>query len=239
MLLAETLKETAARLGFHVVRNYQNPNHTLMGLKRFDFRTVLDVGANAGQFARFIRGHFPQATLHCFEPIPRAFQELSAWTSQDGNAYAVQMALGDSAGSIDINLHSDHSTSSSVLSTSEHCQALFPFTARQEKISVPMGRLDDYIAALPSPLSPNVLLKLDVQGFETFVLRGAPRLMRSVTACIAEVSLDVLYVGQSRFSDIFRIATESGLEYAGNLSQMYGADGHVISFDAVFQRASV
>jgi len=237
MPLTEVLKNTAAKLGFHVVRNYQNPNHTLMGLKQFDIRTVIDVGANSGQFARFIRGHLPSAAIHSFEPTPQAYEALLAWARQDGNVFPVQMALGEASGTIDINLHSDHSTSSSLLQTSEHCESLYPFTARQERISVPLGRLDDYVGALVLPLSAGILLKLDVQGFEAQVLRGAPLLLRRVDVCIAEVSLDVLYIGQSRFSDIFNIVGGAGLEYAGNLTQMYGDDGHVISFDAVFLRA--
>jgi hypothetical protein len=46
-----------------------------------------------------------------------------------------------------------------------------------------------------------------------------------------------LYVGQSSFDEVFALTSAAGLSYAGNLAQMYGDDGHVISFDAVFLRS--
>jgi FkbM family methyltransferase len=236
MTLSQTLKTLAARFGFHVVRNYQNPAHTLLGLGRTEFRTVLDVGANTGQFARAMSSNFPRATFHCFEPTPVAFEALSTWASTQQRIIPVQLALGEHAGILDMNLHTQHSTSSSLLATSAHCEALYPFTAAQATISVRVERLDDYVAALRAPLAGELLLKIDVQGYEAQVLRGAPRIVSQVRACIVEVSLDELYHGQTRFTDIASLMQAGNLEYAGNFEQTYGDDGRVVSLDAVFAR---
>src|SRR5258706_14772622 len=45
-------------------------------LQRQGFRTIVDVGANEGQFAHLARMAFPQAALHCFEPLPDCFAKL-------------------------------------------------------------------------------------------------------------------------------------------------------------------
>lgn len=236
MPLSQSLKDTAALLGFHVVRNYQNPAHTLMGLKRFDIRTVLDVGANSGQFARYIRKHLPNATLHCFEPIPEVFGVLDAWARGQQGIIATQLALGAESGSAEMNVHSAHSSSSSLLATSPLSAELYPFTVSQTRISVRVDRLDDYVRRLERPLTNDILLKLDVQGFEAAVLRGAPVTLAEVRACIVEVSTVPLYDLQSTFKEIHDLMSATGLSYAGNFSQVYAADGRVLFLDAVFVR---
>lgn len=230
------LKTLASKVGFHVVRNYQNPAHTLMGLPHDSFGTVLDVGANSGQFARAMYRRFPKATFHCFEPTPAAFLELAAWAGRQKRVNAVHIALGDKADTVEMNLHTQHTTSSSLLPTSEHCKELYPFTTAQTRVSVEMKRLDDYVLGLSSPLVPGVLLKIDVQGFELKVLYGAVQVLSQTNACIIEVSLDELYLGQARFEQIVAFMDANDFRYAGNFNQAFGADGHVISLDALFMR---
>lgn len=58
-------------------------------------------------------------------------------------------------------------------------------------------------------------------------------------ACIAEVSLDKLYEGQAGFYKIVALLHELGFRYAGNLSQVYAKDGHVIYIDVVFIKSEV
>jgi FkbM family methyltransferase len=230
------IKALIARVGYHVVRNYQNPLRTLMGLKRYRIRTVLDVGANSGQFARYIRAHIPDAEIYCFEPVPTAFVELSAWARSRRGVFPVQIALGDRSGSAQMRFHTEHSPSSSLLDTTDLCKSLYPFSANHEILTVRLERLDDYLAELGHPLKDDLLLKLDVQGFEAAVLRGAPITISKVRACIAEVSVDTLYLGQSDFPEIVSCMTAAGLHYAGNLDQAYDNDGHVVSLDALFLR---
>jgi FkbM family methyltransferase len=236
MTISESLKDLAAWMGFHVVRNRHNPTHTLMGLRNYDFGMVFDVGANRGQFARTIRRTFPHAIFYCFEPTPAAFEQLSIWASTQERVVPVQLALGARPGILEMNVHKMHDTSSSLLSTTAHCETLWPITAAQSIITVQIERLDDYVNMLSLPLVGEILLKLDVQGYEAEVLRGAPQLLAQVRACIVEISLDQLYEGQCRFADIFELMTSAGLQYAGNFDQYYGTDGHVIYLDAMFTR---
>jgi FkbM family methyltransferase len=235
-MIIQTLQGLAAKLGLHVVRNHRNPSHTLMGLGRFDFETVLDVGANSGQFAQEMRPRFPRATFHCFEPGPTAFKDLSAWAMTQRNVLPVQLAIGDKPGRLDLNVHTDHTTSSSLLATTSHKESLYPFVVAQSKVQVRMATLDHYISELAEPLRGQTLLKLDVQGYETPALRGATQTLSKVRACIVEVNIDELYEGQSRFADIVQLMSAAGLDYAGNFNQEFATDGHVIFLDAVFVR---
>ena len=239
MTVSAKLKNVAAAFGYHVVRNHNNPEHTLMGLARFGFDTILDVGANAGQFAGEIRKRFPSAKLFCFEPVPEPFAKLSEWAAQDGRATAIQTALGDVPGHLEMFVHTDATPSSSLLQTTAQTQSLYPTTKNQHKIVVDIQRLDDWAAAQKLALTGNILLKIDVQGFETKVLRGAPNILQHIKAAIVEVNIEQLYEGQSRFSDIVQLFDAAGLGYAGNLSQACAADGRIVFVDAVFLRPSL
>lgn len=236
MKLSAVMKRFASNVGVHIAKNYQHPPNTLMGLPKNRFATVIDVGANRGQFARTIMRHLPNANYYCFEPTPDAFEELQKWAHQRNNVIPINAAVGEDAGVISMNLHEKHTPSSSILDTTTHCHAVFSFTAQQSKVRVNVVTLDGYFSADPAKLRKEVLLKLDVQGYELPILIGAKNLLDDVRACIIEVCLDPLYQGQSRFEDIFDVLRRHQFQYVGNYEQLYGHDGHVISMDCVFLR---
>jgi FkbM family methyltransferase len=235
MTIKSTLKKVLAHAGVHVTHIRENPQHTWLGLPAIPFNVIVDVGANEGQFAREARKKFPMSRIISFEPGPRAFARLKAWADQDGNAEAINMALGDSAGEVVLNLHPQHSESSSLLSTTPLSHELYPVTVQQQPVPVKVETLDTLFGS-ELQISGDVLLKLDVQGFEVKVLEGARQSLSKVRACIAEVCLDPLYEGQSSFEEIVELCGAAGLKYRGNVSQVYANDGHVIYLDALFLR---
>ncbi len=86
--------------GVDVIRWYKAPESTLLGLTEYDIRTVLDIGANIGQSARFYRQTFPKARIYSFEPLPAVYESLDAWAQrQNSKAKALNIALGGPYGS--------------------------------------------------------------------------------------------------------------------------------------------
>ena len=228
------VKMALARAGIDIRRLEENPAHNLLGLRRLGVRTILDIGANEGQFAREALKRFPQARVYSFEPLPSAFAQLASWASGVDRVTPINVALGDCDTEMTINLHSDHSPSSSLLKRTDLSVELYPFTAAQKSVTVPVRRLDNLAAELS--LEPPLLIKLDVQGYESRVIKGGEAVLAAAAACIAEVSIDALYEGQSTFSEIFAALDRLSFKYAGNLSQVHAPDGHVIYLDAVFLR---
>jgi len=220
------------------MRLSKSPRQTLLGLRCYPIRSVIDVGANVGQFARYVHTVFPQARIYCFEPLPAAFRELAAWAGgQTGTVVRTfNVALGDSKGTASMFHHTDFTPSSSLLPTTGRNTELYPFTERQEQISVLQTTLDDAIATLGEPLIDDVLVKLDVQGYEDRVIKGGWATLARARACIAEVNIEALYEGQTSFSDLLLALAKLGFRYSGNLDQEYGDDGRVIFFDTVFTR---
>jgi FkbM family methyltransferase len=236
--LSAISKKIGFKLGLHIAKRHHYPPYTLMGLDRTSIRTIFDVGANAGQFAKSIRRLIPNAHLYCFEPTESAFEALAKWASTTPDVHAERLALGEQSGVVAMNVHTGHSTSSSLLETTRHCHDLYPITAQQATLHVQMERLDSFVARLPSEPSAEILIKLDVQGYETNVLRGAPKTLERTKACIVEVSVDELYEGQSRFEEIVSLMSAAGLSFAGNFDQLYDRDGHVVSMDCFFLRSA-
>ena len=226
----------AALFGVHVARLSKQPATTVLGLTHRPIDLVIDVGGNSGQFAQIARAKFPGAHIISIEPLPGPFAQLEGWAKNDGNTTALNIGVGEVDAVLPINLHVDHSPSSSMLSTHGGGLGIFPQMTRQETIKVPVRRLDDVLAEIGRPAGPNTLLKLDVQGFEEYVLRGAPETLRKVSALLTEVSIDTMYEGQAEFFNLCQLAYSAGLRYAGNYSQYPANDGHVIFLDACFTR---
>ena len=226
-----------ARFGLKLSRLRNDPHTTLLGLRSRPIRSVVDVGANVGQFARWARRLFPDAALFCFEPQPEVCQELRRWALEQRKPVTVfELALGDTSGFVNMLAHAAHTPSSSLLKTTPLTSALYPQTREQREIRVALSTLDAAIAPSMDELADDLLVKLDVQGYEDRVIAGGESVLRRASACIVEVNLDGLYVGQPTFERIAAQLNALGLQYAGNLEQAYGPDGHVVFLDALFLR---
>jgi len=208
-----------------------------MGLRRMGIRTILDIGANAGQFAREAAQWFPGVTMYSFEPIPRAFAALQAISlPQIGEFRALHCALGAANEEVEMNETVNDTTSSSLLKTTREFTDWLPKLQKQASTKVRVRRLDDVVSEENLALVPDILIKMDVQGFEDRVIRGGPNTFAQARACIVEIILDSYYEGQATFFGLTQQLQAIGLDYAGNFGQYHHEDGHVAVIDAFFLR---
>ena len=135
-----------------------------------------------------------------------------------------------------MNCHLDHDASSSLLPTTRTAESLYPFTRRQKTVSVPVGTLDNVLHEESTPIVPDILIKLDVQGYEEHVIRGGEKTFGEASACFIEINIDRLYRGQADFKQLVVLLDSFGLRYIGNLEQNYDEHGRVIFLDAIFAR---
>ena len=142
--------------------------------------------------------------------------------------------MGDRDREIEMNLHKMFSASSSLLSTTELSNRKYPMTQKQEKIMVTQKKLDDILSTDRPNLIADILIKLDVQGYEDRVIAGGAKIFKQARACIVEISLDRLYQRQANFKTIFTLLSNLGYEYRGNIDQVRDRDGHIIFLNAVF-----
>jgi FkbM family methyltransferase len=156
------------------------------------FATVVDVGANAGQFSRACLGIWPDAHVIAFEPLPDVAGRVEVTVGRVGRVDVHACAVGASDGTTAFFPY-ENSLSSSALSVADGAKDE-PWARPLAPITVPLRRLDTVLAG--STLARPALLKIDVQGFELDVLRGAEATLGQVDAVLVEVAFDPLYAGQ-------------------------------------------
>lgn len=203
-------------------------------LRALPIRTVLDVGANTGQFALCAHEIFPSATIHSFEPLPDCHQALLRHATAIPVIKAWNLALGDQAGTVSFE-RNEYTPSSSALPMTTAHKTEFPFTRQATSVEVKVERLDDLAQHLE--LADDLLVKIDVQGYEDRVLRGGAATIRRARVVLVETSFAVLYEGQARHDDVYRTLVEWGFAYRGALDQLVSPrTGEVLSADSLFVR---
>jgi hypothetical protein len=87
-------------------------------------------------------------------------------------------------------------------------------------------------------LQSRVLLKIDVQGYDFEVLKGAQELLAQVDYVIVEIGVQLLYEQQASFEEIYDYLRGLDFIYAGDFDQLVSPkDGKVLQIDALFRRA--
>lgn len=200
-----------------------------------DIRTVIDVGANRGQFLVFALARFPQARVLSFEPNPPAFRRLQEIIDVYGagdRARAFNVALGDANEERILHV-SREDDSSSLLAPTVLQVRLSPESREVGQLHVLVQRLDSLI---DWPLERPTLLKIDVQGFELEVLRGASATLSSIDSVLVEMSFVELYRGQQTAPAVMSLLQQAGYREQLRVASAVGAHGEEIQVDALFVR---
>jgi len=167
--------------------------------------TFVDVGANVGYYTA-LAAHLAaaQGRVIAFEPSPYAFERLTRMIAGNGlkQAEAVNAALGDEPGTLDLYSSGDPANHSPSLVSAEDR----PVLAR-----VPVRTLDEEAKRLQ--LERIDFIKIDVEGYEPSVLRGAKRLLaeRRIRAILCEFNPWWLEKAGSDPESLERIIYDAGL----------------------------
>lgn len=201
-------------------------------LKGEDIKTVLDIGANTGQFASQFHRLLPDARLYSFEPLEDCYNALLKRMGRVPKFHAFNFALGSINGQAEI-YRNDFTPSSSLLSMEELHKEAFPFTKHTTAQKIKIKRLDDIVDKLD--IVENVLVKIDVQGTEDKVIMGGERLLSRASILIVETSFQSLYQDQPLFDAIYDLLRGQGFVYAGSEHTIRNPnDGSILQCDSVF-----
>jgi len=171
----------------------------LAALRRGNLKTVLDVGAAAGDFGRKLRASGYVGEIVSFEPLAASFQALQAAAVRDGRWRTIQAAVGDREAAAEINVSGTAVSSSLLPMEALHVETI-PASKYEGREAVRVRPLDGLVSELPEPLGRGPFyLKIDVQGYESAVLDGAPDTLTRVGAIEIEMSLRALYRGATLF----------------------------------------
>lgn len=160
---------------------------------------VLDVGANGGQFAGELREFGYKGRIISFEPLSTAHAELQIRAKHDANwAIGERTAIGAEKGRVEFHI-SENSVCSSILEILPPIVNAEPRARFTGSETVPVNRLDDLVTLAPND---RVLLKVDVQGYEMPVFKGAGKILKRCAGLVTELSLVPCYAGQVLASEM-------------------------------------
>ncbi len=201
-------------------------------LKEYQFKTIIDVGANEGQFSEKMRILFPDAFIYAFEPLEATFKILQKNFESDNNFKALKLACGDSKTNMQI--HQNESTaSSSLLKMSEKHTSNFTHAVKTSVAEIEIDTLDNIFNSIN--LNHPILLKMDVQGFEDKVIEGGKSIIGNADMVITELSFTELYNGQPLFNHLYSMFMKLGFVYSGSIDQLRSPiNNKVLQQDGVF-----
>jgi FkbM family methyltransferase len=202
-------------------------------LSGLDCRTVVDIGANRGQFALVARRCLPKTRVISFEPLPAAATKFRAVFSGDDQVTLHEVAIGPAPGNATIHI-SRRDDSSSLLPITSTQVALFPGTEEAATTTVRVAPLRQFILA-PDILPP-ALLKLDVQGYELEALRGCEDMLGQFAFVYAECSFMELYAGQALADEVIAWLRDRRFRFRGVHNTEYDRGGRAIQADFLFAR---
>jgi FkbM family methyltransferase len=202
-------------------------------LSGLDCRTVVDIGANRGQFALVARRCLPKARVISFEPLPAAAAKFHALFADDDRVTLHEAAIGPASGNATIHI-SRRDDSSSLLPITSTQVALFPGTEEAATTMVRVAPLREFVSS--ENIQPPAFLKLDVQGYELEALRGCEDLLDRFAYVYAECSFVELYAGQALAGEVIAWLRARGFNHQGEHNTVHDRDGRAIQADFLFAR---
>jgi FkbM family methyltransferase len=169
---------------------------------------VIDVGANSGQYGTLLRQLGFRGRIVSFEPLADAFAALQRAAANDPLWTCHNFALADADGTAIINV-SANSYSSSFLPVSDRSVRIEPGIAYVGRQEAKLRRLDDVIDEIVRP-DEVIYLKIDTQGYELNVLKGALKAIRRAPLIQLETAFFEGYRGQPLVEDVIRFLRQLG-----------------------------
>jgi len=187
--------------------------HLRRVFSRLQINVVVDVGARRGEYGGWLRRIGYEGWIFSFEPVAESFAALERKTAGDGRWVARRLALGREAGSAEINV-AEVTAFSSFLAPSSYAASTFGSAPRIAATdTVPVQTLDAVFGELLADVAdPRVYLKLDTQGWDLEVLRGATDSLRQILALQTEVSMQAIYDGMPTMSDSLEYLASIGFD---------------------------
>jgi FkbM family methyltransferase len=193
-------------------------NELFLRTQRFD--TLIDVGANKGQFALVARARRPDAWILSFEPVAEAVAKFETVFKGDPRTELFRCAVGSDVGTASIRIPANNGEATLVV----------PLQDVVRTDTVPITTLDQALGS--RALAKPILLKLDVQGFELEVLKGAQATLLQIDDLYVEVAFQSLAPRHPTAHEIILWLNERGFEVAGVYNPVsagtvnFGADIH-------------
>jgi FkbM family methyltransferase len=224
-------RQSGRRAGIEITRYRPLAQRRASLLTQQSITLVLDVGGNRGQYGHELRAHGYRGSIISFEPLEQALSHLRDAAASDVDWDVRDVALGEVREEAQISVASNLASSSLLTMLDTHRIAAPDVTViAQEPVRVvPLDETE-------FPHDRATLLKLDVQGYEDRVLRGATRSLEQVELLECELSIIPLYGGQLTLRPMLELLAAAHFELVDLEPGPRAADGSTIYVDALFEK---
>lgn len=203
-------------LNLDVVRvsgQYTLNAHIATVMKQYGVDAIIDVGANEGGFGSLMRKSGFQGPIYSFEPVTSVFEVIAQRARKDDAWHVFDFALGAQAGNAQINV-SRFSQFSSILSATSYGNAKENMKV-ELKQDIAIRTLDDCFREGLLGKGGRYFLKMDTQGFDIEVFKGAAQFLPKVCCLLSELSLIPLYEGMPNYLESLARYNSEGFLVSG------------------------
>lgn len=186
-----------------------------MGIEKVD--VLVDVGANRGQFIKEVITEYRPTVIHAVEMLGDAIEAIREWRL--GNVFTHHCAVG-----------ADYGKQRVQRSLADQASSLLTaLPGVGEKYGVDISQYDEgEIAVYPLdnviPRMSVDLLKIDVQGYELEVLKGAERTLRATKYVVIEMNCIPQYENGSTFGPVYEAMRFKGFTLKNLFAPNCGTD---------------
>jgi FkbM family methyltransferase len=193
-------------------------------------RTIVDVGANTGQWSDALLHCVTPAKLIVIEPMPDSFAALQKKFGSNRRVELHNVAIGERE-SVETSKITRDTTGASLLQPREEMRAVIGsnWTVTSEG-PVRMTTLDRLVVDVPDVS----LLKIDVQGYEKQVLAGAKQTLGKTKFLLIELNFMPQYDGGSWLGEIHQILTRDFGFFLANASAPQVLNGRASMVDGLY-----
>lgn len=241
MHLTELARKTLKGLGLHFCLVNRSSlflqGHLNRLFSRLGVNCVIDVGANEGQYGVFLRKMGYTGVILSFEPLIEAFLLLEEKAKKDGQWKAYNFALGDKNEErlLKVMTSSDFST---FLEPNEELRRRWAGVTIKEARKVMIRRLDEVLREVyPECTQSKIFLKMDTQGYNPEVFKGAEKILDCIYGIQTEISMIPIYKDIPDVGSQLAPFNETGFSVTGFYPISRDTNGlSVIEFDCVMTK---
>lgn len=195
--------------GQHTLRT-----HLMKVVDTYQIKTVIDVGANEGAFGKMLRNIGFRGAIHSFEPVSAPYKALREACDSDPLWHAHQFALGAENGIATINV-SKFNQMSSFLQASKYGSETWPNLEVETTEDVEVRTLASFFESGVIRPTGRTFLKMDTQGFDLEVFRGALPIRDQLCCLLSELSLLPVYEGMPDLFESLDTFRQAGFSVSG------------------------
>lgn len=236
--LRRLLDRLVRRAGFHVARRpldgtFDGELRRLLGL--VDPDVVLDVGAHLGETGTVLRELGYRGPILSFEPDAECLGELRRRSAEDPRWSVHPVALGHTSGQALLHRMDETGLSSFLLPQTAPGGGRLRAMRLRESTRVEVRRLEAVLEERTQP-GDRVLAKVDAQGSDLTVLRGAGSMRDRIRGVVLEAPLLQIYQGMPSLAEIVDQLDRWGFDMTGLAPVSRDPRGRIVEIDLFYLR---